>query len=761
MATKTYPGPIIYGPAGGDLTGEFPYPQIAKGAIIDADVNEQAAIATYKIAGPLKAVKNNGLGALAFESTVPTTALPDVFDLSNPDGFVNGVKTIGGPAKLLALEVDKKGRINRYAEIPVDLSNLTGNAGGELSGTLGNLTVNSGVITTNKIADGAITSAKLAPNGAGGQYGSRNDTLNVTVGAGGLVTSVVSSPISIGSEDYSRGLIPFTAQTDLKRSIRQINEVLKGLAPKPPPNLCNLQSNTTTNSQPTHISFDVNHPASFNSAPYASVTNLESSLPGKGFSEVFARVGDDPAHPAYFKRLGVFSDKENISLLLNGNVSADGVNFPDSSFKVDDNGPSRIALSVNGSEVGNITFDNTVGVITNTSFFTLSVAESGRFPNGEPLDVFKHRNGTAIVPPELWVPGHNYAQTELSYDGATYITNYVDWVYDPEASVSGVAYSISPPSIGNLSVNGSKWLSGIEYYTDVNYTFDTNISNYFKNSYRDDGVTFSTPPNSGLQIAPVTVPTPSSASDVITISQLHTLTGERVLLGQSLPSTLQISNGFGKTGSATKSTGTLLIDRKNTPNTDLVENFCLEDYRVPVAAYNTQTSLQSAFFDSLATLVGTNELLVCGGALKYPSTISPDIYTAASVPSVTPDYRTLTGTRFFLRRFKNGPSVRKFGTIQILGSGINLSDGSLKIALKIPERTGWRDVLRNAPTGSYSQFADGVGCLQEMPDISVSGAYSIKFNFLLESISPNSLFVIKLETTEGWSGSITGISVIF
>jgi hypothetical protein len=617
-----------------------------------------------------------------------------------------------------------------------------------------------GDVSLTVVEDGSGLGVNTYVSAADGFIGDGSQLKNVKIG---------------DAEDgnYTDGLfVDFTPTTNIGVAIDRVNAVLKGLAPSSAPDLTNLERNVSVGDE-MKLSFGASN--SINN--YINVTaSLGVLLPNVNFTNTFS-PSTIPNGGGGTNRMGVFSSITALTLLLNNQVVSDYgayVNYPDNAFNVSTDGIGTYTLEVNDSIVSVASTNN--DNFLNQNNFSLSAASVGKFVgSGEVFNLFKHRTGTVTIPNNTWRLGHNYAKVTFTSTLGTKITNYVDWVYDPASkNGGGEDYYFTNSDIRNSSPSGQKFLSGIKYYTNYNYSFHTEINNFYKNTYRstsNGGITFSNLSN-GLGAAPVSVPVPLDESSIIDLYCAHSVSSVRVL-SASVGSTLNINNNLGKTATLNLNTDKLLLDGVNTPNTDLIENFCLENYRGVNNNYDSQTSADSSLnsFPSASNLT-TSDLVVYSGGLRYPTKILNNGNVLGSGIQimyndyVQPNYSSFNGSKYYYRIFKNGISSRPIIKVIFTINNTNfithndtLSSNNLKAWIKIPEYTGWRDIIALAPTDTSTiPFVDNVGARIEDPIISGNTiAYNV--SFASQALLPNNYFILKLEANDTWNGYLNKIEI--
>jgi len=639
----------------------------------------------------------------------------------------------------------------------------------------------------NIFAKGAITGSHISSSGdlfASLVTASTTNVVTYNTSTGKFhytaSTNVGSNTIGTPSQPdgtYSDGLLPFTSGTLIADAVDDINEVLAGLAPPSAPVLDYIDSSTITGISNLRMGFSAASPTSSYSPMSGSITGFADVA----FNGAYATSGGFDNNRV---RLGSFNVATPITIVLNNDVVSNGspfLNYPSNSFKAnsDPTTGETYILDLNGTaytytvpdsrSVAGGAFSGGTGAT-----ITLTQAQTGSYPGtGNSFTTFRHRTGSVIIPAAAWRTGSNFARVSSSIAGGP--TTYVDWVFDPAAASGNFPYSFNNFRTASVNATGIRWVSGVPYFTNFNFNFTGSISNYYKNTYNLNSKTPSV--SGGGSSTNLSINSPSTVDDIIQCSTTVTATtSNNRLLSQSLSTTLNISNDYpnaksGSTGAII--TPAILLDNFTDTATDLLEPFILEARRVPSASYDNQLAASTAIgtFPSASSL-GSSDLLVYSSSVRYPKTglnsgnFTGITYTTGSAP----DYSGATGDRWYFRTFRNGASANAAFSIVITGVNTNfttfggsLTGNNVKIWIKNPGSTGWRDISTDAPASTSGiALNDNVGARSGAQPSNLGaggGTATFLIDLVTEALSSNGYFVIRLQASDQWAGRITNITI--
>jgi hypothetical protein len=650
--------------------------------------------------------------------------------------------------------------------------NLVFNTGSSELQLIGSISASSAITASALNLYGV--SAGTPPNTSSYLAIDSNYNLVLTSAAGGSGGGGATTIGAAEDGDYTDGLFTdFTTSTLIGVPIDRFNEVLKILAPSPSPSLSRVNYDNATGST-VKLSFGASN----------ALSDYTSSNTTAGFDvvDVSQSYGSETSGSNF--RLGAYKNDTDVAGFLNFNVAESVTNgntsYSNDAFANAETG--SLKLEVNGNIIHTMDLSVFGGTgepnsgsadsLTGDSGFTnVSVTASSFDGNGSEWYLFKHRTAKIKVDVNDMVPGWNYARAIHTIGSTDYATNYLEWVNDPSGAVNDL--SVSNGRIEDITLIGSKYLSGIQYNTDATANYKVDINNLYRNVYAASGTPIS------FTVSNSTTPSAQSVPDIDTgAGEDHTkilgVTASLDYNSNSLVSGAMTANvtathpfkaTISTTGSATTGDG-FLIDNRTLASTNTQEEFHDETYRKTSGSYDNQSDVTNAFgtWNSQTHMTGSNVdghqdgLMFFDQALYSP--INGDIPNGGNfsgminVETGQPDYSSTSGTRTFFRVISNssGADLYNMRIESTLGGGTVYSNAALDSSnihfyIKIPGQTGWMDISQ---AFSYGNISDGDGALITSP--SDSDTHVITFG--TASVASNDHLMMKIEADDSWSGNI-------
>jgi len=714
-----------------------------------------------------------------------------------------------------------------------DGSNLSG-----LSSTLAEVTTN-GNTTTNQISVAALTastggalitgsllvSASAHPLHLSGlQAGDRLDANSYLAldSAGRIILTASVTPdqsariqnANTGSDDggtigdaedgsYADGLFAdFATSTPVGTAVDRFNEVLKILAPSPAPGLKSAKADET-NGVAAKLSFGSGDEIT----GYNNVAAQGYTTTGGGFGTVLSTINQNGTYTPtttsevtnangfgngiHFS-LGSYNNQE-ITGTLNYNVGPNITNgqiaYASGAFGNAETG--SLIMKLNGVTLHTIDLATITGSgnpatgsdsylnSSGSGFILMSATASSFDGNASEWYIFKHRTAGFKVSTNDQVKGKNNLIIQHTRGSTNEFTNLIQWVNDPDGAAA--ALSVSNNRIENVSLVGSKYVSGVKYNTDLTANYKADIVNMYKNVFPSDSNTITFTPTNSTTPSAQSVPNIGGSEDhtkTLGVTASIDYNGTYLLngtIGMSLNATHPLKSNLSTAG-ATTITGMLIDADTSSPNSNLSETFEDETFRISSGSYDTQGAVGSGTWTSSAHMTASGLAGHEDGMLFYNRRLynpkdadipnAGNFSTLANVESGQPNYNGISGIRTYFRKIQNtsGASIRDLKiTSQKSGFKFNADTQALDtndshFYIKAPGSTGWMNITENFVYGSTS---DGDGGL-------INGANNNSNNtgtgnsvhcvtFGTQSVADDDYVLIKIETN-GMQGYVSQLS---
>ena len=519
--------------------------------------------------------------------------------------------------------------------------------------------------------------------GSGGTTITQSGDVIIIQSDSGTTSGVIGTPMD---GTYLDGLFAFTSGTTIANAIDPINEFLAALAPAFAPNLDNI------NVGDTFVSGNLSFGTTRNDISYTNVGTAAGNS-AVDINELYTISGT---------RKGIINIDVTDGTLnedVVGNSEGVGIPYLDDAFNYGDEGD--IVLEVNGAILSTLDLTSGSSALANTNI-AVSAVDFSKFSSGSDFAQAPYRTGSFSIFTGDMVNGFNYAR--VIHSGTTegnIITNYIEWVYD----LNGNNISGGTPTIDNVSLTGSKFLSGIEYFEGGSVDYNIEVANVYRNVYSDssNAIQFTNREN----LSDVTVLGMDITGTSI-VNSLGQLTKDLPILDTAvvnpeskninIDATLQINSNIiiGNAGSTGRVRSSISINHPfssksfagaQATETDFLlyniadssteqdENFTGESNRLEARTYigATYANVNGGTFNwnSELSLVGANAqhntgMLTLNGGLYYPSSslitteygiTSGNFSSVTNSPVGNPNYSSASGERDYYRKFKSNNST--------------------------------------------------------------------------------------------------------
>ena len=582
--------------------------------------------------------------------------------------------------------------------------------------------------------------------------------------------------------DYTDGLFTdFVTGTLVGVPIDRFNEVLKILAPSPAPALSRIDYTNTVGSN-AKLTFDASN----------QITDYANSSTTAGFDAVVEDGLYESETSGSNERLGIYNGTQDIEGALNFNVTASTTNgniaYSDDSFGNAETGSLKLELNgaiIHTVDLASHNSGNSYLNSTGSGFTNLSVTSSTLDGNGANWgSIFNYRTAQYKIDTLDQRAGWNYARMIHTVGSTDYATNYVEWINDPDGAA--LALSTANQTIDEVSLIGSKYVSGVQYNTDLTAKYKVDINNMYRNVYPDGNViSFNTTNADSITVQDLD---PIGASEdqtkIVQVTGSVNNNQNTLLNGTitvSLNATHPLKSNLSSAGAATL-TGMLIDNDTSGNNSNLSETFIDEDFRITSGAYDTQNSVTAG----AATWNSQNHMTSSGAAghedgllfynRKMYSPRSSNVANngnfsgLANVSANQPNYSGLAGMRTFYRKIQNdsGAAIRDVKiTMQKYRSQVTNKDMStqsdnneINIFIKVPDQTGWMKANNDFSFGSVldndGALIDGASDNSNITSNNeVSAVHCLTFG--TASVADNGYFVVKILAHTSWLGYIENL----